>query len=175
MKEERKYSSCVEYTISLLDKVISLLDKISDEDYSRPLAVLNSSTLGKHFRHIADFYLCLIDGYDSGKMNYASRERNEITEQYPLKAIEVFGSIKEKLNFLNENERIEVIPDFHAETTDELPSVSSTIGRELMYGYDHTIHHLAMIKIGIIQELPSVEEDRKIGIAPSTILHESSH
>jgi hypothetical protein len=49
--------------------------------------------------------------------------------------------------------------------------VSSTVGRELIYNIEHTIHHLAIVKIALKAILPSLELPEHFGVAPSTIRH----
>ena len=47
--------------------------------------------------------------------------------------------------------------------------IHSSIGRELMYAYDHAIHHLAMVKIGMNVHYPEVSINKDLGVAPSTL------
>jgi hypothetical protein len=54
------------------------------------------------------------------------------------------------------------------------PMATSSIGRELLYAYDHAVHHLAIIKLGIKAEIPDVEIDSNIGVAASTLRHQLS-
>ena len=43
--------------------------------------------------------------------------------------------------------------------------------RKPMYAYDHAVHHLAMIKIGMKEACPAVRVGKNIGAAPSTVKH----
>ena len=53
---------------------------------------------------------------------------------------------------------------------DENPGVISTsFKRELMYGIDHAIHHLAIVKIGIKYAFPFIKLNPELGIATSTL------
>jgi hypothetical protein len=51
----------------------------------------------------------------------------------------------------------------------ERPNYQSTVGRELAFVYDHAIHHLAMIKVGLRCHYPHIQIDRDLGVSPSTI------
>ena len=46
---------------------------------------------------------------------------------------------------------------------------NSSVMREVVYTLDHTVHHLAIIKIAIQVELNHIELDQNMGIAPSTL------
>jgi hypothetical protein len=47
--------------------------------------------------------------------------------------------------------------------------VQSTIGRELIYNIEHTIHHLAIVKIALKSSIPGMHLPEHFGVAPSTI------
>jgi hypothetical protein len=50
----------------------------------------------------------------------------------------------------------------------------SNIERELMYNIEHTIHHLAIIKIGLNAVAPQIALSEHFGVAPSTIRHKQN-
>jgi len=39
----------------------------------------------------------------------------------------------------------------------------------LLFFYDHAIHHLAIIKIGLLCHFPHVQAEKDLGVSPSTI------
>jgi hypothetical protein len=43
------------------------------------------------------------------------------------------------------------------------------MGREMVFVYDHAIHHLAIIRIGLQVHFPEVDVDVHLGVSPSTI------
>lgn len=47
--------------------------------------------------------------------------------------------------------------------------VNSTLLRELLYVMDHSIHHMALIKIGINVNFPQIHLNENFGIFSSTI------
>ena len=73
-------------TLNNLAQLISPLDKI----YSQKNHHLNNETIGRHVRHIIDFYLCFIKGIQNRTINYDKRERNKKVEnnnEYAIKKI----------------------------------------------------------------------------------------
>ncbi len=165
---------CKQGTNLIIEQMIELLGKVTPENYGQSLKLFNGSSIGQHFRHIIDFYSCLCRGVDDGRVDYAKRKRDVLVETDPFYAIEVFQKILENTAVLVEGEEIEVVADFSSELNTGRPIVQSTIARELMYAYDHAVHHLAMIKMGLKVVSPTLEVNKNIGVAPSTIKHWNS-
>ena len=163
--------NCKQGTDLIIDQMIELLGKLHVESYSKPLSLFNGSSIGQHFRHVIDFYGCLLQGIEDGRIDYAKRERDVRVEAEPDYASDVLNAINEKVLSLSESQQLEVIADFSSELNETRPVVNSTVGRELMYAYDHAVHHLAMIKMGLKVALPTVEVGENLGVAPSTLKH----
>jgi hypothetical protein len=139
------------------------------------LPVLNNSSLGQHFRHILNFYQSVIRGAETRLIDYALRERDSLVETDPAFAQRAFKGIEIVLHRLQEDQPLQVLADFVPEPGAERPIVASSVGRELMYAYDHALHHLAIIKIGLREVFPEVLVESHIGVAPSTIKYQSAH
>ena len=163
--------NCKQGTDHIIGQMTELLKRISPEHYSRPLALFNGSSIGQHFRHIFDFYNCLCNGVSDGTIDYTKRDRDPLVETDPAYAALVFFKMQQICNTLPETATIEIIADFSSALDVDRPVVKSTIARELMYAYDHAVHHLAMIKMGLNTACPDVEVDRYVGVAPSTVKH----
>ncbi|MFN0036851.1 MAG: hypothetical protein ACKVUS_17460, partial [Saprospiraceae bacterium] len=63
-----------------IHQITDLLDQIESHEYRQPLPEFDGSTLGQHFRHILEFFICLERGIPSGTVDYAARERNLLYE-----------------------------------------------------------------------------------------------
>jgi hypothetical protein len=50
-------------------------------------------------------------------------------------------------------------------------TVETSAGRELVYNIEHAIHHIAMIKIAVINLLPHIKLPDNFGVAYSTIFY----
>ena len=164
----------VHSTSQIIDQLIGVINQLSANEYMKPLKVYNGSTIGKHFRHIYDFYACLIDGCGKGTIDYCNRKRVELLENNPKTIVGCFEEIKKEIHDLDMNEALEVYGDFQFDNG-ERPISQSSVGRELLYAYDHAVHHLAIVKMGIRSELPNIKIDNTIGIAASTLRHLNSH
>src|SRR5690348_6950404 len=51
----------------------ALLQSVSSSDYARKE---DGSSIGTHYRHILDHFLCLWDGIQKGQINYDNRRRS---------------------------------------------------------------------------------------------------
>lgn len=150
-------------------QVADLLEVMDNKHYNQPLSTFNGSSVGQHVRHIIDFYLCLINGLNDLDINYDKRERNPLIETDRLTAKQFMEIIAQKVQNFEVEQSVMVCSSFVADKNETLISIPSSVGRELMYAYDHAIHHLAMIKIGMQIHFPNIAIDKNLGVAPSTL------
>jgi len=165
--------SCKEGTRTIAQQIRSLLLQLDQASYARPLDIFNGSSIGQHFRHIIDFYDCLVRGVKSGKIDYASRDRHTNIETDPTVALKKFDDLLTQLDQVDELDRLEVKADFSPNAQATRPIVASSVGRELMFACDHAIHHLALIKIGLQTTFPELALDPELGVAPSTVRYQA--
>ncbi|MCR9288732.1 MAG: hypothetical protein NXI23_15255 [Bacteroidetes bacterium] len=163
--------NCKQGTKFIITQMVDLLDVVGDENYRTHLPIFKGSSIGQHIRHITDFYTCFISGFNEGLIDYSKRERNHLIEMETAFAKGVMGNILDEITYCDEEKIIDVRVDFTSELGVERPIVKSSIGREMMYAYDHAVHHLAMIKMGIRVAFPNIQVDEKVGVAPSTLKH----
>ncbi len=144
--------------LNVTEQINHVLSQLEPHEYRKQLPEFEGNTLGMHFRHILEFFQCLEKGLaESGMVDYASRQRNLLYEDNPKIAAAAFTAFAEALPSLNASDNIDVKAEFGGL---ERPSYSSTVGRELLFVYDHAIHHLAMIKIGLLCHFPHVNTDK---------------
>jgi len=156
-------------TIILTDQVRELLDIIDNETYCQPLDSFNGSSVGQHIRHLIDFYLCLIRGCQNDNIDYDTRQRNPLIEKDTKVAIAELEVMSDAVQALDIHKVVKVNSSFTDDESEENSQIPSSIGRELMYAYDHAIHHLAMVKIGMKQHFPNIAINKDLGVAPSTL------
>lgn len=153
----------------ITNDIIQLLNCIDDDAYGKSLEIYDGSSLGKHFRHILNFYQCILIGIEKGHVDYCHRERDPRIEINTAVAIAAFQQVLNDIIQLDEHQTIPVYADYSSENEALRVMVNSTIGRELMFAYDHAIHHLAMIRIGLQNDFPNIKIKNNLGIAISTI------
>ncbi len=163
--------NCIEGNKALIGDLLGVLSQINGTEYCQPMALLNGSSIGKHVRHIYDFYHCLIQGIAVNKVDYASRERNPEIESSPSYAQGAFDQIVQRLANIEDDDII-VLSDFSCSYKVNRLMVNSTINRELMFIHDHAVHHFAIMKIGIVQHLPQIKLNPSFGMAPATVRFE---
>ncbi|MBK6730470.1 MAG: hypothetical protein IPG60_05715 [Bacteroidetes bacterium] len=152
-----------------LNQVSALLVNLSNQEYSRPLSILHNASIGKHVRHIINFYQCVINPQDNNVVCYDARERDLQLEENTVYARIIIDALVSDLKNLNTETHIKVSQNFSTNGINEAQIIESTIGREVMYAFDHAVHHMAIIKIGLIENFPDKTIDVNLGIAPSTV------
>lgn len=167
--------NCKQGTQHIVTQITNLLDCVDTKAYKQPLNIFKGSTLGQHFRHILDFYQCLLNGLDQSLVDYSSRQRDPKAEIDPGYARQAFMNLAVSVDQLPESQTVMVRTDFFNDEKNRRPIVQSSIGRELMFAYDHAVHHLAMIKIGIGVACPDLELDENLGMAPATVKYRAGN
>lgn len=154
--------------IENLEQLSGLLQKISQNVYTAKPEVLYGASVGQHIRHILEFYLIMISGSIEGVVCYDRRERDLKIENDKNYAITVANKIIKGLDLIAENDPLLLEGDFTCDSTGVNRIVSSA-GRELAYCIEHSIHHQALIKAGLIGLGMPYLTDEYFGVAYSTI------
>jgi hypothetical protein len=150
---------------NLLEQLEFVIDKLSDQQYTAPVSVLSNATIGQHARHIIEFFLELDKGYYNGVVNYDKRERDHGIESNRYLAIQKLDEIKMSLSDADKNLLllVELNADEHAEI-----EIKTNYFRELIYNLEHTVHHMALMRIGVAS-VSDILLPEKFGVAASTI------
>ncbi len=152
-------------TLCQLRTVLSVL---SSEQYSMPLEILNSSSIGQHTRHIIEFFEAVMEGYDAGSINYDKRRRSLSIERDREEALSRLSFIEHNLSA--EDKHLQLAGKYSS-LSDGETVVTTTYYRELIYNLEHMIHHMAIIKIAI-QNSTTVMVPSEFGVAPATLRHQ---
>jgi hypothetical protein len=107
-------------------------------------------------------------GQHEPRINYAARRRDLRIETDPDHALAQAQLLAARLGDLDEATPCTL--DCAEHGNDGLQT-RSTLGRELQYNVEHTIHHLAIIKIALRLVAPDIALPEHFGVAPSTIRH----
>jgi hypothetical protein len=140
------------------------LEQVTDEEYVQPSQNLSNATIGQHTRHIIEMYQCLLNGYDAGLVCYDHRKRDMAIETNKEFAKQLLVDIALQSN--QPNKELELTAIYGDATAEELKVITNYY-RELAYNLEHTIHHMALIKVGL-KELNKSYVSENFGVASST-------
>jgi hypothetical protein len=165
--------------ISAVEEVLHqgnvLLAELEPHAYAAPLGQPYNASIGGHYRHVLDHFVCLLSGLATGKVDYDARSRSKVVETDIDEARLLTDELLSALRGLPAG--IWARPcmvTYSVGYSDPLPeSLRSTFGRELGFAVGHAIHHYAIIRLLCAQW--SVEVPVAFGVAPSTLNHQASH
>lgn len=161
------------YCIQNLSQIKKLVSNMEKEDFVSKLEILSGSSIGQHLRHILELYQCLLDGSLTNEVTYDNRKRNLNLESDPAFALSTIEEISEKIFNLNSDRCLSLIGSFSASSEKKL-TIQTSLYRELAYNLEHSIHHQALIKIGLSALGLSHLVDEDFGVAPATIKFKNS-
>ncbi len=106
----------------------------------------------------------------AGEINYDLRKRNAELETDPESALDCLMQIE--LWVLQTSAHTPLILHFSYDAQGNAGGqVTTNIGRELVYNIEHTVHHMALLKIGIRVINQNFIFPENFGIATSTVRH----
>ncbi len=138
------------------------------EYFNKESEILSGATIGQHIRHILEFYLLLVSGSFTGTINYDKRERDLRIESDPSFASKVIDRLLSGIDTLDESQSVKFEADYSRNGSSQNRIISS-VGRELAYCIEHSIHHQAIIKAGLIDLHLGDLVNEQFGVAYSTI------
>ena len=149
-------------SIQTIEQFKDILSQLSPEYYVMPCNALSDATIGQHTRHVIELYQCILNGYDAAVISYDKRKRDTRIQEDVNFAITQLNTIQSELE--KPNKEVQVYYDLE----DKEVGLQSNYFREVMYNLEHSIHHHALIKVGI-KTLTTMELPDCFGVAPSTI------
>ncbi len=149
-----------------LETLAGMLGRLTDEQYTRAIRHLGQASIGGHSRHIIEILNCVLNGYTAGQVNYIHRHRNLLLETNRALAI---STISEQLPLLNKTDKsLELyIEDNNGQS---MIYPFTTYHREIIYTIEHTVHHLALIKVALTEMDLELVNDH-FGVAYSTLVY----
>ncbi len=160
----------IKTNIEILKQLKIVLTQYSNEEYSQPLTLLSNNSIGKHVRHVIEFYECLFKGIHLAEVNYDKRERNLLLESDLIYTINMVDLIIEQLERKTNDLSILLVQEFGE---NEAVNIQSSYFRELAYNIEHAIHHFAIISIANKSLYPHIQLPENFGTAYSTIQYQT--
>lgn len=153
----------------IFDQLIELIDAISEEQYVRSPAIFSGASVGKHYRHIIEFFQSVTVAEQTQTICYDNRLRDVRIETSRSFARELLLDLKAELSEIDNEKRLTLIGDLGTGDESSGNSMITSLFREFHYAVEHAIHHMAIIKMGIMSAFPSVPIPKDFGVAPSTL------
>lgn len=153
----------------VLHQGLTVLAELDGPDFAKMAPEPYNASVGQHYRHVLDHFLCLKKRILSGEIDYDKRERDPRLET----DIEFAKSSTTRLLVLLENSDIEVwgrqcTVRYSVGYSDAQPvPLPTTLARELAFCIGHAVHHYAIIRLlcGYLGARVIAE----LGVAPSTL------
>jgi hypothetical protein len=150
---------------NLLEQLQYVIDELTPVQYTQPVKLLSQSSIGQHTRHILEFFVELNKGYETGMVDYDKRVRNKNIEADKDFAITTIRRIEADIQ---KPDKELLLQAEYGEGEAHSAQVFSNYYRELVYNLEHTVHHMALIRIGINAVSDVIIPD-EFGVAASTL------
>jgi hypothetical protein len=160
-------------TKEVLQQGLRLLESCG-EKYSFVAPAPFDASVGRHFRHVLEHFHCLLQGANSGEVNYDARKRDARIETEASFAAGATSEVIRQIELWTEvtlTQRCSTVSSL-AYHSDSPSFISSNLGRELAYCIGHAIHHFAIIRLFCSHI--GIEVPADFGYAPSTLKYQSS-
>jgi len=151
-----------------IEELKKLVLQLSNEQYVYGAQLLSNISIGQHVRHILEFYQSALAGLDSNSISYDNRKRSLLIETDINFAIGIMNSISSKLAMNIVDKACVLKGNFCADEGKGI-QIKTSLFRELAYCLEHSIHHQALIKVGLLELKCASFIDETFGLAPATI------
>ncbi|MBK9735204.1 MAG: hypothetical protein IPO92_09660 [Saprospiraceae bacterium] len=158
-------------TSDTLSQLRYVIDQLTQEEYTLKLPILNQSSIGQHVRHVLEFYICLSQGIGQGVVDYDRRTRNLSIENDPNYANIM---LDELINIFCKGNLEDTILTNMIDFNGAVITSNSSVGREMVYLIEHSIHHYAIIAIALRNCFAHINVPEDFGVAHSTSRHNRS-
>lgn len=164
-------SMAIKHIAVVLNQLQNALRQINNEQYVMPLQVYSGGSIGAHGRHIVEVFSELVAGYELGTVNYENRKRDKTLEGDKDVLIEAMQQI---CTLLNKADKPLILQAGYDYRDVQVETYQTTYNRELAYALEHAVHHLALIKIGLICVNPYINLPPEFGLAAATVKHNNA-
>ena len=156
--------------VRYLEQGLELLGELDEQLYRRTAPPLFTGSIGAHWRHCLDHYSSFLDGWESGTIDYADRQREARLESDPDYASEQTCSAIHRLRQIDAtagSRPLRVRIDCGDNPVDMPLESDSSVDRELQFLVSHSVHHYALM--AFIMRFEGKTPAETFGVAPSTL------
>ena len=158
---------------TILSQILDLTAQLNNAEYTSELDILSGNTIGKHVRHILEFYGILVEGHTGKVINYDQRKHEPLFETDTDVTQKQINTILTHINEMDLDREVNLEVSYSNSDQDTV-TIKSNLQRELAYNIEHSIHHMAIIKIAIQTVFPNVQVAENFGVAYSTVRYQKS-
>lgn len=158
----------------IFDQLTDLLDRLSNEQYAQTLEIFSGASVGKHYRHIIEFFQCVSLANQTDTICYDNRLRDVRIETNRDFAKELLADLRESLSEIDNEKKLTLIGDLGPDDASSNAVMITSLFREFHYAVEHAIHHMAIMKMGIRQTYSDVIVPAEFGVAPSTLRYQQT-
>lgn len=166
----KREQAVIEGNLEALKQALAVLAGLTQVQYCHVASPYVESTIGQHFRHLADMFWAVLASDDSGVIDYDIRRRGADIENSKAAAVDEIQRILEWMQQLQtSNRRLNTAVVVKTEvklTSTESVEITSTLERELIFASSHAVHHFALI--AMIAKLQGADVPKSAGLAPAT-------
>jgi uncharacterized damage-inducible protein DinB len=145
------------------------LARLSPEQYHYECRNLSGNSVGQHVRHIIEMFQCLDAGYQTGEVDYENRKRDRTIETDRDFALGLLIEIIHQVS--RDNKKLHLLT-YYDDQHSPPEKIETNFFREVAYNLEHTIHHMALIRVAL-KEIGTVVVDESYGVASSTLKYRS--
>lgn len=149
-------------------RCVELARLLTPEQYSQKMP--GHDSIGAHMRHCLDYFTCLIEGIDTGLVDYDARRRDPRVAREPELFRRRMRSVVEDLSVksaADPGRRLKLTQT--VTSSGEVHTVETTLERELVFLSGHCVHHVAITLL--LALMMGVEVSPDIGVGYSTAVH----
>jgi hypothetical protein len=158
----------------VLEQGLTLLAQVDETTYCKLVGQPYRASLGQHYRHVLDHFLCLMAGIKVMEIDYDRRARDprlETNLEFARATTERL--IRELRVYDNQMMERPCSVRYSVGYGDTEPiRLPSVIAREMAFCVGHAVHHYAIIRL-LCAEL-GADLGPEFGIAPSTLKYRAA-
>ncbi len=158
----------------VLEQGLLLLRTVDEATFGTVAEAPHSASIGQHYRHVLDHFICLAEGIMTGTIDYDRRSRNRDLENQCNSAQEKTEQLMLMFGNLTEAELSASYKVLYSVgySNDEAQEIDTLLAREIAFCVSHAIHHFAIIRLVCAHF--SIQLPEQFGVAPSTLKHRSA-
>ncbi len=169
-----KVSALIASVHDVLDQGLLLLSTVEEDTFGTVAGSPYSASIGQHYRHVLDHFICLADGIMTGTIDYDQRNRNRQLETSRAVARDKTEQLREMFWGLGEaklSAQYRVLYSI-GYSNDAAQEIDTVLAREIAFCVSHAIHHFAIIRL--VCSHFSIELPQEFGVAPSTLKYRAA-